>query len=346
MDVNKMKYTDVGTLSLDEFCGTLYGQGGHLQVVGRSNISTSKKKLVRLYALVCDVCRTDPELYGDGVFLSLKGSLVSGQIPCGCSPSARKTPEQYSLICYRKADEMGYKFLGFAEEFRGRSTKIKLSCPKHGTWSSGIINNFTRRGVGCPDCKKEGVSARKRKEDSLLIEKYLSSSLYSEGTTIKRSTRQTSKGHFDFWEFSCPVCTTTATVRSDSLRKGCLPCDCSKQNQKSAYINILYDGEIPSFVKFGISNKPESRLRDQERLSLYKVINHSVYNFPSVENCKKAEQECIKYLETRVVPENYFSDGYTETTFLYNLDRVIELYESNGGINRGSLDELSFTMGE
>ena len=49
------------------------------------------------------------------------------------------------------------EFLGFAENWHGTTTKLKLKCNKHGIiWEQTSYNNFMKpRTVGCPMCKSE-----------------------------------------------------------------------------------------------------------------------------------------------------------------------------------------------
>lgn len=45
----------------------------------------------------------------------------------------------------------------------------------------------------------------------------------------------------------------------------------------------------------------------------------------------KAERECLQELECGVVLKRDMPDGYTETTWYYNLEKIIQIYERNGG---------------
>lgn len=48
--------------------------------------------------------------------------------------------------------------------------------------------------------------------------------------------------------------------------------------------------------------------------------------------CKKAERECKKELETGVVLKRDMPDGWTETTWSYNIGKVVDIYKRNGGL--------------
>ena len=85
-------------------------------------------------------------------------------------------------------------------------------------------------------------------------------------------------------------------------------------------------------IKFGVAKDSVKRTKQQNLKSSYEVSNHQTYEFPTVQQCKKAERECKMELERGVVLKRDMPDGYTETTWVYNLDKIIEIYERNGGI--------------
>jgi hypothetical protein len=129
------------------------------------------------------------------------------------------------------------------------------------------------------------------------------------------------------------VCGENARSRSCSLIRGRIPCGCSPQRQKIAYINKILDSSDELIaLKFGIATDPSKRVKDQNLHSSFIVENYLTFYFESVESCKKAERECLQELVCGVVLRRDFPDGYTETTWPYNLKRIIEIYERNGGV--------------
>ena len=99
-------------------------------------------------------------------------------------------------------------------------------------------------------------------------------------------------------------------------------------------MNIVVDGGYAVAIKFGISNNSTQRLKQQQCKCTYGITKHSVYKFPDVSSCKKAERECKMELECGVLLKYDMPDGYTETTWVYNLEKIIEIYERNGGIRQ------------
>lgn len=52
----------------------------------------------------------------------------------------------------------------------------------------------------------------------------------------------------------------------------------------------------------------------------------------SIFNLEQAERECKEQLECGVVLKRDMPDGWTETTYVYNLEKIVEIYERNGGV--------------
>lgn len=305
-----------------------FGKEGQLEVVGWSGKSGSNN----LYILMCLTCNQDSELFGEGYFRSVKGGLVSGQLPCGCSRSPRWSKDQYSALCSRKATQLGYTFLGFVGEWSNKTTKIKMSCPKHGIWESGAINGLLYESVGCPRCRDEFTRFINTKPDVEMIDSFFASGAFHPDTQFWRSGRKTKQGYKPYWFMLCPCCKEIGEARRSELQRGQRPCGCNIHRQQEAYINLIADDHIIVGIKFGIANNSRRRVKEQNSKSLYTLEQHSVYTFPDVASCKKAERECKQELECGVVLKLDMPDGYTETTWLYNLEKIEEIYKRNGGI--------------
>jgi hypothetical protein len=306
-----------------------FGKEGQLTVVGWEGRSRGHK----LYTLICNKCFTDTELFPTGYFKSLKSSLIIGQIPCGCSKKPHWSEAQYSILCKRKATELGFTFLGFSGEWNRCNTKIKMLCEKHGEWDTGTINNFMGKSHACPGCKTEALSFINTKPDDVMIASFYKSGAFHLETEFSRSDRVDVRGYNSYWTITCPECGEQGVGLSGDLQKGHRPCACNMHRQQECYINWLIDDHnMAVAIKFGIANNSKQRIKDQDRHSVYTLKQHSTYTFPDVASCKKAERECKKELETGVVLKRDMPDGYSETTWAYNIGRVKTIYERNGGV--------------
>ncbi|MNY53388.1 hypothetical protein D3C86_1891410 [compost metagenome] len=117
-----------------------------------------------------------------------------------------------------------------------------------------------------------------------------------------------------------------------ALKSGNRPCCCSNNRQTKAYINILSEGSTQIALKFGIANTVKRRVKEQNSYSIYDVVNCKTYQFLDKVACLAAERECKKVLFCGVVSKSDMPDGYTETTYLYNLDKIVEIYKKHGGV--------------
>lgn len=305
-----------------------FGEFGQLSVIGWSG----KRGSTKLYIVKCSICSEDHELFGEGCFKITKGHLKEGRVPCGCGTNVRWTKDQYAILCKRKAEDLGNRFIEFNSDKTHYNAKITLECPTHGQWTSCTINNLINHSHSCPSCKREKTVERKRKSDEEMIASFFASGSFHPDTKFKRSERRSKQGWRVYWIMECPLCNSTGEATSLSFQRGSMSCDCGRSNQKQAYINLISNSENYQIaLKFGIAVLTRVRVSRQNKLSPYKVINYLVYEFTNSEDCKKAEKDCLKELECGLLSKEEMPDGHTETTDVLNLDKIIEIYERNGG---------------
>ena len=306
-----------------------FGAEGQLEVIGWSGKRSQNKQ----YILKCSVCGKDPELYGGGNFKMIKGNLNTGNLPCGCSSNPRLDEEQNKILCARRADLMGYSFKGFVGAYTNkRNTMCVMSCKYHGEWVSTSVSSLLVNKTRCPMCKAEVIGAVKTKPDDVMIASFLASGRFHPDTKFWRSDRKRKSGSRGYWYVSCPDCGQVGESMSNQLQDGCRPCACSGHRPQECYVNWLIDNNNMALaIKFGVAVNSESRAKRQDSKSIYVVRQHSIYFFPDVASCKKAERECKQTLECGVLTKEEMPDGFTESTWVYNLDKIISIYEKHGG---------------
>lgn len=123
-------------------------EDGKLEVIG---IAGKTKGGNAVFKVTCTECSKDKELFPDGYFVSTKGNLLSGQIPCGCAKGTQWKPFQYLILAHR-ASKGRFTVHGFAEEFKSAHTKLNLECLKDGYKWSTTIHSVISGGKGCPKC--------------------------------------------------------------------------------------------------------------------------------------------------------------------------------------------------
>jgi hypothetical protein len=317
-----------GVMKYDGFGGT---QFGNLTVVGWNGKYQSAKK----YIVECSVCKGDPELHGEGLFATAKGHLVRNCKPCGCAEKPNWTEEQYKIRCKRACDNVGLIFKGWANEFTtANKTFVDAECIDHGkigkaTISFVLDSRFVR---SCRGCFAIRMGDFKRKDDSVMIERFMSSGGFSEGTKFTRSERLDKYGHKKYWLIDCPDCGEQAEGHIVGLYKGSRSCACTIQRPKETYINLIYDNENIVAIKFGVANMALERIKKQHQRSVYDVVNYGVWTYPTIKDCKAAERTCMHSMETGLISKLEMPDGYTETTHPSNMSLVIRIFEEYGGI--------------
>lgn len=100
-----------GKLKAKDFIGTkLFG--GKIEVIGISHVD---KRKVTHFKVECSECAKDPELFGEGVFISRKDNLENGKCPCGCSKTYRHSQQQFITLINRVSDG-AYKVIDFPDK--------------------------------------------------------------------------------------------------------------------------------------------------------------------------------------------------------------------------------------
>lgn len=237
-----------------------------------------------------------------------------------------------AVDCVRKDDKYFIKSFMDTGRFhpdtlfeRIDSKKWKMKCPVCLWEGTSWVTSLTK---GFPPCKCSKAPRYSKEEREKML--------------LERNARVDYK--FDSWAEDYNGINTRLYASCEShglfkvsidnyLRgKGCPACRNNEQTE--AYINIVLDGELPIALKFGVSTDSSYRVYNQNRRSVYKVINFGVWDFERVEFCQKAEKQVKETLTCGTLSKEEMQDGYSETTFVYNLDKIIKIYEENGGNRR------------
>lgn len=143
----------------EDFVGEIFNNG-KLRVIG---IHGKGNRYQTLYRVTCTECSKDKELFPEGYFISTKGNLLKGQIPCGCAKSPRWEGWQW-LLRARRAAEGRFKVIGFVEGFKNQKSRVICECIVDGyIWTPTV--NCVVNMKGCPRCYG---NERKTEEQALL----------------------------------------------------------------------------------------------------------------------------------------------------------------------------------
>lgn len=326
---------DDGVMKYDGYEGTMFGiQGSALTVVGWNGKRGNPKK----YILTCSICSSDTELHGEGYFAMAKGHLERGCLPCGCSNKCNWTEEQYTIRAKRAASFKGVVFKGWANIFStANRTNVILECPEHGEYKGNCLSFLldTNLPKGCPGCFAIRQGDYKRKDDQVMVDMFMSSGGYSDGTVFRRSDRLDKHGHKKYWFVYCPDCETEGEAHMVGLYKGARCCNCAASRPQETYINLIKDKEDILALKFGVANLSLERVKQQQsKCNMYDIVNYGVWEYPDIVSCRSAERECLRTLSCKVLSKEQMPDGHTETTSPLNIEKVISIFQSNGGVRK------------
>lgn len=328
--MNLVSLKEFGEIFVDSWAASCvtFGKNLQLSVVGHNGgAGTNKYYIVR-----CEECAKDSELFGEGYFKVLKSNILKNNIPCGCGAHPRWSKEQYAVLCKRKANLLGYNFNGFKGAWKYQKTHIKMICSLHGEWDTGIIAGLLNSGNGCPACQIDVISNTNRKPDDTQIASFLLAGAFHPETKFWRSERKDASGHKTYWNVFCPVCEETYQYGTSGLQRGNRSCSCNKVSPDQCYIASVSDGANTVALKFGLSKQSIKRISQINCTAMYKVEPLYVYQFPGGLAARKAELICRQSFDCGILSKLELPDGWSETTWTYNIDEILKIYEQEGGL--------------
>lgn len=311
-----------------------FGKQGQLSVIGMHWHYRNSGARDKHYVVKCAVCSEDAELFGDGCFSASRRLLMIGSIPCGCSKSPKWTEEQFLIRMDRAASKNNYIFEGWAEDYRGVYTKSTIICPVHGEWHTSpmsFINMETRCG-GCVKPELGRVTGSlNRREDGFYIAEFLKTGMYSKETIFSRVKRKVGSRESLQWLVNCETCGDSYYSTQRQIKAGRRSCSCNPILPTGAYILLICESGLPIGIKFGISKDFKTRVSQIQSKTSYDISVIGYWTFESPADCRAAESKCKRQFITGVIDKISFEEGWTETTFCYNLDDVVGIYEEYGG---------------
>ena len=85
----------------------------------------------------CDRCSLDSDLFPYGTIKVSRQALRNQSCVCACNPKYKFSKEQNTIRILRRCEELGYKFKGYSEEYKGANTRLKLYNPStNNIWTS------------------------------------------------------------------------------------------------------------------------------------------------------------------------------------------------------------------
>lgn len=272
--------------------------------------------------VTCPTCSNDKFVEAglcSGVFEGSQSNLIRGAKPCRCSSSYAYTEDQY---VFRINSETEYAFLRWEGDFKGNRTKAVVFCQEHNGEMTMTVSGLLQ-GSKCLACHGK----RRRPEEEVIQElKKLCKKMGYDFLSIIDY-----KSNKSYFEFSCKEhgINKMPITNFTHGEQGCAAC--KGKNQKYAYIHLIKDEDMVVGLKFGITKNPNIRARQQNRLAKYKIEKFKLYEFDTVSACREAEKEIKETLPCGLFSAQDIPDGWTETTYTYNLEKVMNIFVNKGG---------------
>lgn len=287
-------------------------------------------KVRKFDVFFCHTCKLEGKVTLNGVFItnSIKDKRKAFKSSCGCSIAFKHSKWTAERVVRGEADRLGYKFYGFVDNVFSSLVKSKviLSCPTHGKWSSGTAANFIR-GRTCPLCANHSRGACKIKPDKFIKAKALADSL---GYIIRSEVTDSSKNS-DRIDIECGHCNSVFDITLKNFFKGRKCPNCAGKNQTILYLHRIADGKVSlPYYKIGITNNLEARLYHQNSKNNYQFYTMHTWKFKNSSDCKACERYIKKKLirGRRYISDEFIVDGKSEivdeTYYLDILDAAFD----------------------
>lgn len=262
--------------------------------------------------------------------------FVHGNRGCPrCSKKIQLTQEEATKKVDAKCKENNYLYKEFS--YIGvDDTRLFLICHCGYDWNCSF-DKFVNSGTGCPKCGGRLQLTQEEAEERVLSKCKEHNYTYKPFCYLTNETKISLICHCGYeWD-----CRYSLFVMPNGT--GCPKCS-HNDGQLYSYIHSITDddGNLIS-VKYGIETTINSRNKSQNKLSNYNISVLNTYKYITVEQCKNAEKECIKLFQKEnkelfgrkgYITKEEMRDGWTETTSVSNIEKIISIYEKWGGIKQ------------
>lgn len=277
-------------------------------------LGTTKRDINKKVAVYCPICAKDSQLYGNGIFYSSKGNLLSGQICCGCSKNAKLSIEQ-KIIKLQRIDTEKYKFISLKDGI------VNYLCSKHGECKSSVSNYIGNRR--CAKCQHEKTGDRCRKGFQICINQVMQR--LPEGVSYVGY-----EGHYIGNTTNLQLCCNVHGLFNRQIRvilggnnPYCPSCKGRSPVRQDILYMLLFKGFGEIFLKIGISSHDHNRRVCQlENKSIFDIETLLSLKFEDMTIARKIERIILQDFDAFIVPNDMMSEGFTETKKLEDYNKI------------------------
>lgn len=260
------------------------------------------------------------------IFEKTPSSHIYGKSGCRLCGGIYKAVDKQSFIAEAKKRH-GNKYDYSYVHFENTKHTIKFYCNTCNNFFYQSANSHLSNS-GCKYCSK---NAFKKTTETFIrdaVKVHGDKYDYSKSNYIdaKHKVIITCKQHGDFEQ------NPSSHVRG----QGCGFCNPTgyRVNKRGIFYIVEWYGYCESFIKFGITNKTvEERIERQYKQGNldYKILYCFYFKDGAIP--LKIETQMLRDLDCGVCPKQWLPDGYTETTHVDNLPKILNYIKTNYGLN-------------
>ncbi len=222
----------------------------------------------------------------------------------------------------KRLEDLGWRVLQ-----EGKTSRVKwgLVCRNGHTGDRIPQNILATNSPSCPECsgRRPPLSEEDIRNDCAeLLDKELVgiSSLSGSNSTL---------------HLKCHLCSQEYTQLYSNVIYRFAGCPyCAKYGfspELPAYLYLIkYRSDAEEFLKIGITNNcPTQRLRKQENKSIFIGEVVGAFYYKSGKVAKQLEKSILKEIPFGYIPKHLFTDGYTETTDMTQLPKILKTIKEN-----------------
>ena len=203
--------------------------------------------------------------------------------------------------------DRGIQLIG---EYSGNNMNTDFQCKCGNIWSARPGNIMSNRG--CPVCSIKIMADKQRLSKEIVNSRILDRGIQLIGEYIDAKIKT---------NFQCE-CGHLWSTTSDSIMSGCGCPSCAAYGfnpGRPAWIYILI---FANFIKYGITNDLDRRLKDHLKNGEYTVALSKLYEDGSI--AQNWERDIKIIFGGRFVSKEIMPDGYTETLSLDKLQALLD----------------------
>lgn len=241
-----------------------------------------------------------------------------------CASDARVVPKSEFFSKLVKVHSWRYSY--DSDTYTNSDGHIRIFCEHHGWFNQKAAAHL--RGHGCSRCADDLLSKTQDEFIKDANKVHNNKYIYEESVYTKS---------YEDITILCPTHGYFTQLANSHLQgAGCPHCATSgfKRDVEGSFYITRWEGFGEEFIKFGVTNN-EVKIRVKQQ-SWGSSLNYNIlydFRFYLGDDAWTIERDILKNFDCGVCPKQWLPDGYTETTHVENLPKILNYIQTNYGLN-------------